>query len=257
MKTHRYIAALLIGTAALSLSCTKEKQDPAEETAYEIVTLEACFAEPAATRVHFTGETGLTTLTGWENGDCLWVRSDTQPMWERGECFRAENISPDGHTASFTGRTRKDGRLAAIYPFGSVLDGSNNDLVKIDVPQIRTLRDGDCPAASLVAAGFLTDGGTALSMEFAVGAVKFAIRGNGEEVSSFELTDEDANQALWGTLSITPDDQAKAIAGAVMANVHPARNRVFLELETARTLGPAATVFYFVLPEGRDRKSVV
>lgn len=250
MKTHRYIAALLIGTAALSLSCTKEKQDPAEETAYEIVTLEACFAEPAATRVHFTGETGLTTLTGWENGDCLWVRSDTQPMWERGECFRAENISPDGHTASFTGRTRKDGRLAAIYPFGSVLDGSNNDLVKIDVPQIRTLRDGDCPAASLVAAGFLTDGGTALSMEFAVGAVKFAIRGNGEEVSSFELTDEDANQALWGTLSITPDDQAKAIAGAVMANVHPARNRVFLELETARTLGPAATVFYFVLPEG-------
>ena len=103
MKTHKYIAALLIGTAALSLSCTKEKQDPAEETAYEIVTLEACFAEPAATRVHFTGETGLTTLTGWENGDCLWVRSDTQPMWERGECFRAENISPDGHTASFTG----------------------------------------------------------------------------------------------------------------------------------------------------------
>lgn len=250
MKKRIILAVVLLSAAALTVSCNKEKQPVPEETGFETVTLEARFDGPAATRITFTGETELATLTSWESGDCIWVRSDTQPKWERGECFSAGTISQDGCTASFTGRTRKDGKLAAVYPFGSVLDGSNNELVKIDVPQERPLLQNNCPAGSLVAAGILSDGGTALTMKFAVGAVKFSVKGNGEKVSRFELIDGNKDQALWGSLSIQPDYDAKAIPEAAMVNANPSRNRAFLAVPDALTLGATPVSFYFILPEG-------
>ena len=249
MKKNIFIAALLLSTAALSVSCTKEKISLADETGYETVTLQATFSEPD-TKITFTGETELKTLVGWENGDCIWVRSNTQPMWERGERFCAETISQDGHTATFTGRTRKEGLMAAVYPYGPVLDMSNNDVVYIDYPMERPLVKGNCPAASLAAAGFWNDGSTSFTMNFAVGAVKFSIKGNGEKVSKFELIGTAKDQALWGTLTIKPDYQTKGIAEATMANSDPMRNRTYLIPAEELTIGAEPVDFYFVLPAG-------
>ena len=250
MKKNTFIAALLLCAAALSVSCTKENQSPADEIGYETVTLEASFPESTSTKINFTGETELKTLTSWENGDCIWVRSHTQPMWDRGESFKVETISQDGHSATFTGRTRKEGRMAAVYPFGTVLDVSNNDLVKMDYPMERPLVKNNCPEVSLAAAGFWADGGTSVTMQFAVGAIKFSIKGDGEKVTRFELVDADKNQALWGTLAIKPDYQTKGIAEAKMENNDPLRNRVSLTLAEELTLGATPVNFYFVLPEG-------
>ena len=249
MKKNIFIAALLLSTAALSVSCTKEKHSLADETGYETVTLEATFPE-TSTKITFTGETELNTLVGWENGDCIWVRSNTQPMWERGERFCVETISQDGHTATFTGRTRKEGRMAAVYPYGPVLDMSNNEMVQIDYPKERVLVQGNCPVASLAAAGFWDDGSTSFTMNFAVGAVKFSIKGNGEKVSRFELIDANKEQALWGTLSIKPDYQTKGIAETTMANSDPMRNRTYLTPAEELTLGAEPVDFYYVLPAG-------
>lgn len=249
MKKNIFIAALLLSTAALSVSCTKEKHSLADETGYETVTLEATFPE-TSTKITFTGETELNTLVGWENGDCIWVRSNTQPMWERGERFCVETISQDGHTATFTGRTRKEGRMAAVYPYGPVLDMSNNEMVQIDYPKERVLVQGNCPVASLAAAGVWDDGSTSFTMNFAVGAVKFSIKGNGEKVSRFELIDANKEQALWGTLSIKPDYQTKGIAETTMANSDPMRNRTYLTPAEELTLGAEPVDFYYVLPAG-------
>ena len=117
MKTRYLIPALLL--AALSaVSCDKEQGEPVIDVVTgDTVTLNATIGLPD-TKLHFSGDKGTYTETRWQAGDCIWVRSDTQPHWEKGDCFRtsADAISADGHSATFTGRTRKDGRLCAVYP---------------------------------------------------------------------------------------------------------------------------------------------
>lgn len=243
MKT-RYILAALLCTAAIS--CGREDRPSGD---IGLVTLEASIGTPG-TRIHFTGETELATIASWEADDRIWVRSDTQPYWERGECFAtsASAITGEGHSASFTGRTRTDGRLAAVYPFGVVEDGSDNDHILMEVPRSRTLAVDDCPAGAIYAAAFWADGTDRFSMNYLVGAVKFSLKGSGEKVKRFELVDADASKALWGRLEIEPDYEQKGIASVNMTCESESRNSIFLDADL--TLGETAVSFYFVLPEG-------
>ena len=247
MKT-RYFFILLAVAAAVS-ACNIEKPVIEETVTGEVVTLTATIGEPG-TRIHFAQDKDTYTETRWEADDCIWVRSDTQPQWERGDCFKtsANGISADGHSAAFTGRTRKDGNLCAVYPYASVAPGSDNETILLDVPQSRTLVAGDCPAGANAAAAFWADGSTSFAMKYLFGALKISITGNGQVIDSFEIEDT-AGNALWGTCEVTPDYGAKDIASIVMVNGNAKAASVELKAGPV-TLSNTPLEFYFILPEG-------
>lgn len=246
MKT-RYL--FILAVAAALTACNIEKPDVETADASEIVTLNATIGTPG-TKIHFAKDNDTYTETRWEDGDCIWVRSDTQPEWERGDCFKtsANDISADGHSAAFTGRTRKDGKLCAVYPYGSVAPGSDNETVLLDVPQSRALVAGDCPAGSNAAVAFWADGSTSFAMKYLFGALKISITGNGQIIDSFEIEDT-AGNALWGTCKVTPDYASKDIASIEMVNGSAKAATVELKAGPA-TLSANPLDFYFILPEG-------
>ena len=252
----RYCIFTLLLTALAAVSCNKQQESPEVVVLPgDYVVLSASIGTPES-KMHFEKDMDSYTDTRWQDGDCIWVRSSTQPYWERGDCFKtsAAAISGDGHRADFEGRTRVDGKLCAIYPYNRVLQGSDNELVLVEVPQNRTLKQGDCPEGSIVAGACWSDGAKSFSMNYLMGAIKFSVCGNGEKVSSFVLLDADTSNALWGTLAVTPDYES-GVTAAAMLNDDPARNRI--SLETDLTLGATPVDFYFVVPEGCFAKGLL
>ena len=249
MKTKYMIPVLLL--AAFSVACNKETPEPQDTQAPsgELVELSARIGAPS-TKIHFEGDFDTYTDTRWQAADQIWVRSDTQPYWERGECFStaADKISADGHSASFEGRTRTDGKLAAVYPFGSVAPGSDNDKVVLDIPQSRPLVVGDCPEGANAAVAFWADGASSFSMNYVFGAMKIGLTGNGEKIKRVEIIDL-GDAALWGSCEIEPDYDAKGIASVKMVNTSGDRNTIGLDAEGI-TLSATPVEFYFILPEG-------
>lgn len=249
MKTRYYISILLSAVFALA-ACEKEKAYRGEAEENDLLTLEAGIGVPGS-RIHFTGDFDTYTETKWQAEDCIWVRSSTQPMWEKGSRFgtTASDISSDGHTAKFTGRSRADGRLAAVYPYAAVIDGSDNDAVMLEIPQSRALVADDCPAEANAAAAFWADGSKGFAMKYIFGAIRFSLTGEGEQVSRFELSDIASAHSLWGTCTVTPDYDSKDIKSVAMSNDLGTRNKVSLEGSvTMDATNPF--VFYFILPEG-------
>jgi len=243
---YRYILML----AALLLSCSKvndskELLEPQGGT----VILNASLSFPD-TRIHFAQELDNYTEARWEDGDCIWVRSDTQPYWENGDRFvtNAAAISEDGHSAAFTGRTRTDGKTCAIYPYAMVAPGSDNSTILLDVPAEYPMVKNDCPVNANAAAAFWDDGRTKFSMSYIFGALKLSLTGNGQKISRLEIQDN-ASNALWGTMRLTPDYSAGNIASMEMINGDAKRNRVALTMDNV-SLGSEALECYFLLPEG-------
>ncbi|MBQ9462949.1 MAG: hypothetical protein IJU68_04755 [Bacteroidales bacterium] len=252
----RFVFSTLLLAALAAVSCNKLQDSPEVVILPgDYVVLSASIGAPES-KVHFEKDLDSYTNTTWQDGDCIWVRSSTQPYWERGDCFKtnASLISGDGHRADFEGRTRTDGKLCAIYPYNRVLQGSNNDLILIEVPQARTLKQGDCPEGSIVAGACWADGAKSFSMNYLMGAIKFSVCGNGERVSSFVLLDADTSNALWGTLSVTPD-YGSGTTDAAMVNDDPAKNRIIMD--TDLTLGTEPVDFYFIVPAGSFDKGLV
>ena len=89
MKKTAYI---ILAAALLAAACKPEK--PVTSPTLEKMTLTVRFDAPQS-RISFAGEADGKTKTAWSAEDKLWVRSDTQPAWERGDCFTtsAEAIS--------------------------------------------------------------------------------------------------------------------------------------------------------------------
>lgn len=256
MKTG-YIISIMLSAALVLAACEKEKaiQETSEDTG--LLTLEGGIGVPGS-RIHFTGDFDTYTETRWQEEDCIWVRSSTQPMWERGSSFStsAADISSDGHTAKFTGRLRADGKLAAVYPYAAVIDGSNNDKVMLEIPQSRPLVKDDCPAQANAAAAFWADGSKGFAMKYLFGAIKFSLKGAGEQVSRFELTDITSANALWGTCTVTPNYDAKDIESVAMSNDLGTRNKI--SLEGSVTMDATTPYdFYFILPEGSLKSGFV
>jgi hypothetical protein len=249
MKT-RYLLSIILPAAALLTACNVEVAMPSEEVSGELVTLEATIGEPG-TRIHFTADRDTYTETRWEADDCIWVRSDTQPLWEAGDCFRTTvaDISSDGHSAKFTGRTRRDGKLCAVYPYQMVNALSGNDAVRLDVPESQTIVPGDCPRYSNAAVAFWADGGTGFAMKYVFGALKLSLKGDGVKVSSFELIDANPSFALWGTCVVTPDYEAKDIKEIKMEG-EAAVNKLTIIPPSEITLDGNTYEFYVMLPEG-------
>ena len=249
MKT-RYIISILLTASFVPAACNKEKAYQETPSDAELLTLEAGIGVPGS-RIHFTGDFDTYTETKWQAEDCIWVRSDTQPMWERGASFgtSASDISSDGHTAKFTGKSRADGRLAVVYPYAAVIDGSNNESVMLEIPQSRPVVRDDCPAQANAAAAFLADGTTAFAMKYLFGAIRFSLTGAGEQVSRFELTDIASAHSLWGTCTVTPDYDAKDIKSVAMSNDLGTRNKVSL-VGSVTMDATTPYDFYFILPEG-------
>lgn len=247
---NKYIIPFLMCCAALVASCTIEPKSPEEELSGEVVTLEATIGTPE-TRIHFEGDKGAYTATAWEANDCIWVRSDTQPYWESGDCFKTSqgDISSDGHSAKFTGRTRKDGKLAAVYPYLLVNGASTNDKVILDIPSSQEIVPGDCAKYSNAAVAFWADGTDKFSMKYVFGAVKFSLTGEGIEVDHFELLDANTSKALWGACTVLPDYEAKDIA-SVSLETAPSSNKLILKPQAAVTLSATPYEFYVMLPEG-------
>lgn len=256
MKT-RYLLSIILPAAALLTACNVEVAMPSEEVSGELVTLEATIGEPG-TRIHFTADRDTYTETRWEADDCIWVRSDTQPLWEAGDCFRttAADISSDGHSAKFTGRTRRDGKLCAVYPYQMVNALSGNDAVRLDVPESQTIVPGDCPRYSNAAVAFWADGGTGFAMKYVFGALKLSLKGDGVKVSSFELIDANPSFALWGTCVVTPDYKAKDIKEIKMEG-DAAVNKLTIIPPSEITLDGNTYEFYVMLPEGALSKGFV
>ncbi len=249
MKT-RYLLSLVLSAASLFTACNIELETVPEAGSGDIITLEATIGGPS-TRLHFTGDRDTYTETRWEAEDCIWVRSDTQPVWESGDCFKtsAADISADGHSAKFTGRTRRDGRLCAVYPYQMVNPLSGNGEVRLDVPESQAILPGDCPRYSNAAVAFCANGSTSLSMNYVFGALKLSLKGSGITVNSFELTDADPACALWGTCLITPDYESGNILSVAMVN-GVAANKLTLVPASGITLGDTPFEFYVMLPEG-------
>ena len=246
MKT-RYILFTACVLALTVFACTKD-----EEPAFtdELVTLEATIGEPG-TRIHFTGDYGTFTGAEWEAGDCIWVHSNTQPVWERGDRFTtgAGDISSDGHSAKFTGRTRADGKICAVYPYDLVDGTSDNEQICLNIPDTQNIISGDCPKSLMPAAAFWADGSTSFAMKYVLGALKLSLGGENLQVSYFELTDVNMSSMLYGTYVITPDYDAKDIKSMVMKG-KAYSNKIRLEPAAAITLGSTPFEFYVMLPEG-------
>ena len=247
---NKYIIPFLMCFAALAASCTIEPKSPEEELSGEVVTLEATIGTPE-TRIHFEGDKGTYTATAWEADDCIWVRSDTQPYWESGDCFKTSqgDISSDGHSAKFTGRTRKDGKLAAVYPYLLVNGASTNDKVILDIPSTQEIVPGDCAKYSNAAVAFWADGTDKFAMKYVFGAVKFSLTGEGIEVDHFELLDANTSSALWGPFTVVPNYEAKDIA-SISLETAPSSNKLTLKPQSAVTLSATPYEFYVMLPEG-------
>ena len=251
MKKTAYI---ILAAALLAAACKPEK--PVTSPTLEKMTLTVRFDAPQS-RISFAGEADGKTKTAWSAEDKLWVRSDTQPAWERGDCFTtsAEAISADGHTATFTGVSRKDGLLAVAYPYERIADGADNDAVCFDMPKTCPLVPGNAPALTHAAVGFLRDGSTQLAMKFVLGALKVGITGSGESIGMVELADADEGNALWGTLVVTPDYTTGDAASIRMENPAAGRNSVQLSAEGVK-LSSTPVEFYFMLPEGSLAKGL-
>ena len=214
--------------------------------------------EGADTRIAFAGEADGKTKVAWAADDRLWVRSDTQPAWERGDCFTtsADKISADGHSATFTGVSRKDGLLALAYPYERVADGADNDAVLFDIPKSLALVPGNAPALTHAAVGFLKEGATQASLHFVLGALKVGITGSGEAIGAVELVDADEENALWGTLRVEPDYATGEAASIKMENAAAGKNGVQLAAEGV-TLSSTPLEFYFMLPPGSLAKGLI
>ncbi|MBP5721097.1 MAG: hypothetical protein J6W82_08555 [Bacteroidales bacterium] len=249
MKT-RFTLSTMLSVAALLTACNVEVEIPSEEISGELVTLEATIGEPG-TKIHFAADRDTYTETRWEADDCIWVRSDTKPLWETGDCFRttAADISSDGHSAKFTGRTRRDGKLCAVYPYQMVNALSGNDAVVLDVPDNQLIVPGDCPRYSNAAVAFWADGGTGFAMKYVFGALKLSLKGDGVQVSRFELIEANPSFALWGTCVVTPDYEAKDIKEIKMEG-DAAVNKLSIVPPSEITLGDTPYEFYVILPEG-------
>lgn len=247
MKT-KYILSI-IAVAAAVVACNEEKPFIDIADAGDAVTLTASIGTPA-TRIHFNGDKDTYTETRWQEGDCIWVRSDTQPAWERGDCFKTSEaqISADGHSAEFTGRTRAEGRLCAVYPYGMVQPGSDNDEVVLSIPETNELVPGDCPANANAAVAFWADGSTSFSMEYLLGALKVSVTGNGQQIVKASVTDSGKAQ-LWGTLKVIPDYEDKGIAWTEISNISMARSTATLTTKPI-ALSSTPLEFYFLLPDG-------
>ena len=247
---NKYIIPFLMCFAALAASCTIEPKSPEEELSGEVVTLEATIGTPE-TRIHFEGDKGTYTATAWEADDCIWVRSDTQPYWESGDCFKTSqgDISSDGHSAKFTGRTRKDGKLAAVYPYLLVNGASTNEKVILDIPSTQEIVAGDCAKYSNAAVAFWADGTDKFAMKYVFGAVKFSLTGESIEVDHFELLDANTSSALWGPFTVVPNYEAKDIA-SISLETAPSSNKLTLKPQSAVTLSATPYEFYVMLPEG-------
>jgi hypothetical protein len=245
MKKFAYI---IMGAALLCAACTKENNAAPAEASDGEMTLTVSLAD---TRIAFAGEADGKTKVAWSADDRLWVRSDTQPAWERGDCFTtsAEKISADGHSATFTGVSRKDGLLAVAYPYERVADGADNDVVLFDIPQSLALVPGNAPALTHAAVGFLRDGAAETSLQFLLGALKVGITGSGEAIGTVELIDSDEENALWGTLRVEPDYATGAAASIRMENAAAGKNSVRLTAKGV-TLSSTPLEFYFMLPAG-------
>ena len=238
-----------MSAAALLTACNTGIEAPSEDVSGELVTLEATIGEPS-TKLHFTADKDTYTETRWEAGDCIWVKSDTQPVWEAGDCFKtsASDISSDGHSAKFTGRTRRDGKICAVYPYQIVNALSGNDAVRLDISGTQAIVPGDCPAYSNAAVAFWADGSTSFAMKYVFGALRLSIKGPGVKVSSFELTNGDPSFALWGTCVITPDYGNKDIKAIEMEGT--AAGSLELVPASEVTLSGTPYEFYVMLPEG-------
>ncbi|MBQ7749710.1 MAG: hypothetical protein IJR77_00625 [Bacteroidales bacterium] len=245
-----HIIPTLMCLAAIAASCAKETGTPEEELSGEIVTLEATIGTPV-TKIHFEGDKGTYTATGWEADDCIWVRSDTQPYWEGGDCFKTsrEAISSDGHSAKFTGRTRKEGRLAAVYPYLYVNGASTNDKLVLDIPATQEILPGDCAKYSNAAVAFWADATDKFSMKYLFGAVKFSLTGEDIVADHFELMDALSSNALWGSCTVLPNYESKDIA-SISFETAPSSNKLILRPQAAVTLSATPYEFYVMLPEG-------
>lgn len=243
-----------MSAAALLTACNNGIEAPSEDVSGELVTFEATIGEPS-TKLHFTADKDTYTETRWEAGDCIWVKSDTQPVWQAGDCFKASDISSDGHSAKFTGRTRRDGKLCAVYPYQIVNALSGNDAVRLDIPGTQAIIPGDCPAYSNAAVAFWADGSTSFAMKYVFGALKLSIKGSGIKVSCFELTDGNPSFSLWGTCIITPDYENKDIKATEMEGT--AAGSLNLVLASEVTLGDTPYEFYVMLPEGALSKGFI
>ena len=254
MKT-KYIFSIIAITVAVA-ACNTEKPVIEVTEAGEYVALTASIGTPG-TKIHFTGDKDTYTETRWQDGDCIWVRSDTQPAWERGDCFKtsAAQISDDGHSAVFTGRTRVEGRLCAIYPYDIVQPGSDNDAVVLAIPDTNELVSGDCPASSNVAVAFWADGSNSFSMVYLLGALKVSVSGNGQTIVKAEITDS-GESILWGDMKVVPDYGNKGISSAEISNSALNRSTATLTSE-GQVLGSTPLEFYFMLPEGALTKGFV
>ena len=253
MKKFAYI---IMAAALLCAACNKENSTAPAKASDGEMSLTVSL-EGADTRIAFAGEADGKTKVAWAAEDRLWVRSDTQPAWERGDCFTtsADKISADGHTATFTGVSRKDGLLAVAYPFERVVDGADNDAVLFDFPKSQALVAGNAPALTHAAVGFLRDGATQLAVKFVLGALKVGITGNGETIGTVELVDADENNALWGTLVVEPDYAAGDAASIRMENAGAGKNSVQLSAGGAK-LSSTPLEFYVMLPDGALSKGL-
>ena len=92
MKKTAYI---ILAAALLAAACKPEK--PVTSPTLEKMTLTVRFDAPQS-RISFAGEADGKTKTAWSAEDKLWVRSDTQPAWERGDCFTMPTTMPSVST---------------------------------------------------------------------------------------------------------------------------------------------------------------
>lgn len=254
MKKFAYI---IMGAALLCAACTKENNAAPAEASDGKMSLTVSL-DGVDTRIAFAGEADGKTLAAWSAADRLWVRSDTQPAWERGDCFTtsADKISADGHTATFSGESRKDGLLAVAYPYERVADGADNEAITFDIPKSQAIVPGNAPALTHAAVGFLRDGSTSLAMKWALGAIKLGITGSGEAIGTVELVDADENNALWGTLVVEPDYATGDAASIRMENAGAGRNSVQLSAGGA-ALSSTPLEFYVMLPAGSFAKGLI
>ena len=238
------ITTALAAIALFSVSCNKDR---VEDKRGDYVTLSASVPE---TKLSFAGENDTRTLVKWDMTDKLWVRSDRQPDWERGVCFKLSSITNNGKTANFSGTVRTDGKLAAVYPYSMVAPGADNNIIKLELAGEYPAAEGSCPSETLAAVAFPAAGSTSMKMEYIFGAIKFILKGNGEKIVGLRLIDNKKDFCLWGDCLVVPDYVKGKIDKISFENGNTFKNKAVLTFQKPKVLSSEAQSFYFTLPEG-------
>ena len=246
MKTNYF--ALLFISLFLVLSCAKS------ETCDLNCAQKVLSASFDTSRSHFGDAAGDSIPVLFDSTDELAVSADATLTPSR-FTTNAESLSDEGRHAKFYGELNGTGPYVALFPYSYADPASNSNQIVFNVPSTQSYSEKSFGVMSNIAAATWSSG-TSFSLKSLFGCLKISLKG-ACSIKKICIEDNDAQFALWGTVTAIPDPSTGEITDITITNSSSERNIVSIVPKTEIALGSdTATDFFFTLPEGALSKGV-